>query len=200
MSKMELLEAFDKDGNFIGLFPRSECHKDRNLAHKAVHILVFNSLGELVLQKRSAKKDLYPLMWDTSVGGHLDPKESYFEAAIRECEEELGFKPSKIKKLYSYKMVAENETELVETYFTISDGPFRPCGEEVLEIKAFSVTELFSETFKSLCSPFFIRELEEFKKFLHSREGFYEGDDNWWRGHVWKGLVADFEEREDRVY
>jgi isopentenyldiphosphate isomerase len=192
----ELLEAFDEDGNLIGLFPRRECHRNKALAHKAVHILVFNEEGSMILQKRSAKKDLYPLMWDTSVGGHLEPKETYLEAALRECGEELGITPSPLIRLYNYKMVAENETELVETYFTINNGPFKPCDEEILELRAFTLAELFSEGIEKLVSPFFLRELEEFKEFL-KRRGFYESDDNRWRRDVWQRFVSHLKERKD---
>jgi len=197
VSNKELLEVFDAEGHLVGLFPRNECHKNKELAHRAVHILVFNSKGDILLQKRSAKKDLYPLMWDTSVGGHLSPKESYLDAAARECEEELGFRPRNLVWLYRYTMFAENETELVETFFTIYDGPYTPCGEEVLEVKPFSVEELFKEDVKSLCSPFFLKELEVFKNFLKERGFFHEGDNNWWRRHVWERFIAHIEGRKD---
>lgn len=197
MSSQELLEAYDAEGHFLGLFPRSECHKNKKLAHKAVHILVFNSGGDIILQKRSAKKDLYPLMWDTSVGGHLTPNENYFNAAVRECEEELGFTPGKLIKLYNYTMYADNETELVETFFTLYDGPYMPCNDEVMEVKAFPVEMLFEDEFKTFCSPFFLKEVEEFKNFLEKRGFFYESDDSRWRRDAWKRFITYLENGKD---
>lgn len=196
MSADELLEAFDDCGRFLGLFPRSECHKNNALAHRAVHILVFNDEGDIILQKRSGMKDLYPYMWDTSVGGHLSPKESYLEGAIRECEEELGFTPIKLHWLYKYTMKGESETELVETFLTIFNGPFKPSKEEISEIGSFKVEVLFFEEAKNF-SPFFLRELDEFKNFLR-KGGFYnEGTDNWWRRDVWQRFIAYLEERKN---
>lgn len=192
----EILEAFDESGKFIGLFSRAECHRRRELAHRAVHILVFNSSGSIILQRRSAKKDLYKLMWDTSVGGHLAPGESYLDGAIRECKEELGITPKELIELYSYTMYAENETELVLTYFTIHDGPYHPDSEEVLELKSFSVSELFGKELEKVASPFFLKEREEFEKFL-KRSGFYESDDNRWRRDVWQRFVSFLKERKD---
>src|SRR5262249_22085291 len=61
-----------------------------NLLHRAVHIFVFNSRGELLLQKRSAHKDEYPNCYTSSASGHLAAGESYERAAPRELEEELG--------------------------------------------------------------------------------------------------------------
>lgn len=171
-SKQELLEIFDVHGNYLGLLERSECHKNPNVAHKAVHVLVFNSKFELILQKRSSKKELYPDHWDTSVGGHLAPKETYFEAGIRECEEELGFKPEKLIFLYSYTAKFPHEIELVETYYTIFDGPFNfQNSSEVSEIKAFSLKELFELKDTSDFSPFFLMELKELKNYYEKNGG-----------------------------
>jgi isopentenyldiphosphate isomerase len=41
-----------------------------------VHLHVFNSRGELYLQKRPEWKDIQPGKWDTAVGGHIDLGES----------------------------------------------------------------------------------------------------------------------------
>ena len=80
----EKLEIVDNDGNVIGLAERSELHRNPGLIHRVVHVLVFNNSGELLLQKRSLKKDIAPGKWDTSVGGHVNPGEDVFAAARRE--------------------------------------------------------------------------------------------------------------------
>src|SRR3990172_7021722 len=86
----ETLEVVDKDGNVLGLAKRSEIHGNPSLVHRVVHVLVFNSKGDLLLQKRSMNKDVAPGTWDTSVGGHVNPGEDIPEAARREMKEELG--------------------------------------------------------------------------------------------------------------
>lgn len=134
MIKDEFLETFDLNGNFLGLKKRSECHKNPNIAHKAVHILVFKNENEIFLQKRSSKKDLYPLCWDTSVGGHLSIGEDYITAGIRECKEELGFEPKNLKFLYRYTAHLPSEIELVETYSTFYDGSFLLTVKKLLRL------------------------------------------------------------------
>ncbi len=168
----ELLEIYDAYGNYLGLLERSECHKNPEFAHKAVHVLVFNAKFELILQKRSNKKELFPNHWDTSVGGHLMPGETYTEAAIRECEEELGFKPDNLTFLYSYKATFSNETELVETYYTIFDGPYNfSKSHEVSEVKAFSLKDLFHQKDLSGFSPYFLEELNHLKEYISKNGG-----------------------------
>lgn len=56
----EFLEAVNDRGKVIGIFPRSEIHGNPTLVHRVVHVLVFNSKGELLLQKRSMNKDVAP--------------------------------------------------------------------------------------------------------------------------------------------
>ncbi|MCI0468471.1 MAG: NUDIX domain-containing protein, partial [Nitrospirae bacterium] len=51
--------------------PRRACHGNPRHIHRAAHVLVFNSSGQLLLQKRSQAKDIKPGKWDTSeLKGH----------------------------------------------------------------------------------------------------------------------------------
>ena len=86
----DIVDVFD---NVIGQKPRSEVHA-KGLKHRAVHVLVFNDENEIFMQKRSASKDTWPGAWDASRTGHVDTGETYFEAALRELDEDLGWEPS----------------------------------------------------------------------------------------------------------
>jgi len=85
----EMLDVVDFDDRKIGVASRTEIH-DKNLIHRAVHIILTNGDGRFLLQKRSAIKKQHPNKWDVSVSGHVDSGEIYFDAAIRECQEEMG--------------------------------------------------------------------------------------------------------------
>ena len=78
----EIFDVVDECDRVVGQAPRSVVHA-RKLLHRAVHIFVFNSRRELLLQKRSALKDEYPLCYTSSASGHLSAGESYETAAPR---------------------------------------------------------------------------------------------------------------------
>ncbi|MCP4756004.1 MAG: hypothetical protein GY866_34520 [Proteobacteria bacterium] len=48
----DMLDVVDDQDRIIGRATRSEVHGDPTLTHRVVHVLVFNSRGELFLQKR----------------------------------------------------------------------------------------------------------------------------------------------------
>lgn len=70
----------------------------------ASHLWIINSKNEFLIQKRSPEKRKYPNYWSIH-GGATDAGETSFEAACRECYEEIGIKLdiSEIEFMFSYK-------------------------------------------------------------------------------------------------
>jgi isopentenyldiphosphate isomerase len=87
----EMFDVVDQEDRVLFQSPRSVVHANHWL-HRAVHIFVFNSRGELLIHRRSATKDEAPLKYTSSASGHLSAGEDYAIAAVRELEEELGLK------------------------------------------------------------------------------------------------------------
>ena len=87
----ELFAVVDRQDRLKAAAPRSQVHAN-NLLHRAVHILIFSSAGEVFLQLRSRIKDRNPLAWDSSAAGHVNIAEEYDQTARRELREELGIK------------------------------------------------------------------------------------------------------------
>lgn len=83
----EPVAVFDAAGHARGALPRDEA-KRSGLALGAVNLLLVNARGELLLQRRPEDKENGG-RWDKSVGGHVDPGESFDQAAVREAGEEL---------------------------------------------------------------------------------------------------------------
>ena len=75
-NNQEMFPVVDEQGNITGTATRGECHSGSKLLHPVVHLHIFNTRGELYLQKRPEWKDIQPGKWDTAVGGHIDLGES----------------------------------------------------------------------------------------------------------------------------
>lgn len=125
----EMFPVVDEEGNITGAASRGECHGGSKLLHPVVHLHVFNSKGELYLQKRPEWKDIQPGKWDTAVGGHVDLGESVDMALKREVREELGITDYEPTQLTHYVFESEMEKELVFCFRTQYDGPVAPSDE-----------------------------------------------------------------------
>ena len=91
---MELFDIIDEEGNLTGVVrERGVAHRDGS-RHHTVHMWVVrknNRSGwDILLQKRSEKKESHPGLLDASSAGHIESGASPLEAAVRELSEELG--------------------------------------------------------------------------------------------------------------
>ena len=64
----EIVLIVDKENNESGSALRHEM-RSKGLPHRAAYILVFNSKGEIFVQKRTRSKDIYPGYFDIAAGG-----------------------------------------------------------------------------------------------------------------------------------
>src|SRR5690349_12357388 len=119
----EIFDVVDEHDRVVGQAPRSVVHAQK-LLHRAVHVFVLNSRSELLLQKRSALKDEYPLCYTSSASGHLSAGESYEAAAPRELKEELGL-AGELEWLAKFPAGPQTAQEHTVLYRTTSDVPPR---------------------------------------------------------------------------
>src|SRR5580765_3560579 len=117
----EIFDVVDKHDRVVGQAPRSVVHA-KKLLHRAVHIFVFNSQGELLVQKRSALKDEYPLCYTSSASGHLSAGETYEAAAPRELAEELGL-AGPLEWLAKFPAGPQTSQEHTVLYRATTDAP-----------------------------------------------------------------------------
>ena len=134
----ERFPVVDENDRQIGIASRTEVHEN-NFRHRAVHVLIFNHAGELLLQKRSAWKDRHPLLWDSSAAGHVEANEDYDGAAIRELNEELGF-TTRLTRLGKLPASENTGQEFIMVFQGQYDGPFTFPYDEISAI-AFFPTE-----------------------------------------------------------
>ena len=135
-----MLDIVDDKDNIIGQSSRDEIHKN-NLIHRSVHILVFNSMSDLFLQKRSMAKDENPGLWDTSAAGHVALGEDYHICAIRELEEELGISAN-IREIMRLPAQLKTNWEHVRLYKCITNMPININYQEISEGRYFTVSKI----------------------------------------------------------
>jgi len=138
----EWFDVVDENDRVTGAAPRREVHA-RGLLHRAVHVLVFDGVGRVVLQRRAPTKDLFPNLWDSSASGHVERGEDYDSCAVRELREELGIAPAAAPvRVTRIEACAQTGGEFVWTYQCWHDGPLQPAASEVSEVGWFSPVEV----------------------------------------------------------
>ena len=139
----ELFDLYAADEyRVVGRATRGECHGNPALVHAVARVHVWDRQGRLLLQLRSASKDIQPGKWDTAVGGHLLPGEEAEAAARREMREELGVAPERLVFLHRFQMRTPVETEWVTTFATLHDGPFAPDPAEIDALRFWTRAEI----------------------------------------------------------
>lgn len=158
-SHEEWFPIVDEQGNIIDKALRSVCHDGKSrLLHPVVHLHLFNSAGELFLQKRAMTKDIQPGKWDTSVGGHVSQGETIREALTREVTEELGLKNFKPRFLEQYEWESQQERELVNSFSTTTDEAPAINRDEIEEGRYWSLDEIKRVIGKNVFTPNFEHE------------------------------------------
>lgn len=157
-NQQEIFPVVDSEGRVVGKATRGECHSGSKLLHPVVHLHVFNSQGDIYLQRRPDWKDIQPGKWDTAVGGHIDYGETPEEALHREVREELGitdFTPEFIDK---YVFESQRERELVYVNRTTYDGFITPSADELAGGRFWSMQEIHEALGHGILTPNFESE------------------------------------------
>lgn len=90
----------DKDDQKIGEREKIDAHLRGDL-HRAFSIFIFNSEGQVLLQKRALGKYHSPGLWANACCGHPRPGEDLIQAAHRRLKEEMGF-DCKLSRISSF--------------------------------------------------------------------------------------------------
>ena len=86
----ELVVLVDEDDRVMGTEGKMAAHIAGKL-HRAVSVFVFNTDGQLLLQRRAASKYHSAGLWSNTCCGHPRPGEEPERAAHRRLQDEMGF-------------------------------------------------------------------------------------------------------------
>ena len=124
----DLVDVLSSTGLITGeILSRKEVHR-LGKYHRAIHLYLFNSKNEILLQKRASTVDQDPGVFTISVLGHVDAGEFSSATVKREVEEELGIDASQLKfdflfSFFQEAFVSETyiERQFSDVYVTYAD-------------------------------------------------------------------------------
>src|SRR5438105_15506418 len=96
---MEHVILVDKDDNAIGTMEKMEAHR-KGVLHRAFSVVIYNSKGEMLLQKRALTKYHSAGLWTNACCSHPLPDELMEQATHRKLKQEMGID---LKTDYAYK-------------------------------------------------------------------------------------------------
>ncbi len=126
----EWIDLINEDNHVIGRAPRAQV-RAKNLLHRGVGIICYNSQGDVYVHRRTDTKDVFPGMYDMFVGGVVASKESYSAAATREICEELGIEGPEPAFLFRHLYRGPLNYSWVQVYSVTWDGPITHQPEEI---------------------------------------------------------------------
>jgi isopentenyldiphosphate isomerase len=159
MNKDPIWEYVDDDDNVVGCLPRSEVRAQKK-NYRLVEVFVFNKDGQLLVQKRSETMKRFPGYYGGSAGGHVDPGETYEEAAIREMKEEIGIDEQLIfvkKDQINY----EGVTKFITLFKCVSDKELKLDSSEVKSAMFMNIDQIKNMIKTEKFLPVFIRFFNE---------------------------------------
>jgi isopentenyl-diphosphate delta-isomerase len=142
---MEEVILVDNDDEQTGTEEKMKAHQDAKL-HRAFSVFIFNSNGEMMIQKRASGKYHCPGLWTNTCCSHPRPGESTEDAAHRRLKEEMGF-DCDLKEIFSftYRKGFDNgltEHEFDHVFLGECDKEPTPDPEEVDEWKWVKISKL----------------------------------------------------------
>lgn len=122
----------DRKDGILGYAPRSVCHTGKGKRHRAFVIALYNSKGQILLQRR--KHALFTNLWDLTGASHplrlRGRNESYAEAAARCLKVEFGLRGIPLRKIGAFNYFAQQgkrcENEHCALMVGKYDGKVRP--------------------------------------------------------------------------
>ena len=177
-SESEDLILVDVDDNEIGCRSKAECHDGDGILHRAFSLFLFNDSGELLLQRRSKGKRLWPGFWSNSCCSHPRCGESMQVATDRRLADELNI-GTELEFVYRFRYQAKyeeagSENELCHVYLGWASNDIRANESEIESVRFITARELDAE---------FEQRPEQYTP---------------WLKQEWRALNTDFRERLSR--
>jgi 8-oxo-dGTP pyrophosphatase MutT (NUDIX family) len=148
----EIVAIVDDQNRVVGSAPRRDMRQNR-LPHRSTYILVFNSHGDLCVQKRTATKDVFPGYYDIAAGGVVLAGETYEAGARRELAEEVGIRDVPLAHHFVFHY-ADDDTRVWGSVFScVYDGELVLQEEEVESAAFMPMADILSHAEQAPYTP-----------------------------------------------
>jgi isopentenyldiphosphate isomerase len=135
-----LIDRVNDANEPVGTVPRADVFR-LQANFRTVHVLVFNSAGEVLLQRLSATRQRHPLAWGSSVAGYLHAGEGYATAARRRLKEELDL-TTQIHEVGVTAMPDEGVTKFVGVFTTMSESAWNADPDHIDAIRFWPLDDV----------------------------------------------------------
>lgn len=166
MVKLVLVNKKDEE---LGVEEKLKCHQGKGILHRAFTVFIFNKKGELLIQKRSKNKFLWPLCWEASCSSHPEKGETYLQAGKKCLKKELRISCQLrfLTKFYyhvPYKNIGSEHELCALLIGKYNNGKIKPNPKEVTELKWINPKELAKKIKKekSKYAPWLIIALKKY--------------------------------------
>ncbi|PWR74733.1 isopentenyl-diphosphate Delta-isomerase [Methanospirillum lacunae] len=142
----EMLILVDRHDTEIGYAEKMQIHREGKI-HRAFSIIIYNSQGEMLLQKRASSKYHSGGLWTNACCGHPRAGEDLLSSAHRRLNEEMGFECI-LKPLFNFLYVAHLDNQMIEHEFDHVliggyDGCIHPDPNEAEDYQWISVPRIY---------------------------------------------------------
>ncbi len=141
----EMVVLVSENDEVLGQMEKMAAHEN-GILHRAFSVFLFNDNGEMLLQKRAARKYHSPGQWTNAVCSHPRIQETFLEGAKRRMMEEMGIEAEIEEKFhFIYKAEVGNgllEYELDRVFVGTYNGSFRLNPDEVEAVRYISMDDL----------------------------------------------------------
>ncbi len=160
----------DENDFEIGFKEKFACHIGFGILHRAFSVFIFNSKGELLIQKRADEKMLWNGFWSNSCCSHPRRDEDIKDAAARRIVEELGIACS-LRYIYKFNYAANfesvgSEREVCSVFIGRCDDEVVVDSDEISDFRWIKIPDLLQDIFlnSEKYTPWFKLEVEELQK------------------------------------
>ena len=134
-----IIDSVDQADTTVGTIPRAEVFQ-KHVNFRVSHVLIFNSLGELLLQRLALSRNRNPGAWGSSVASYLFSSENYVQAAQRRVGEELGISDFQLVPLGKTEMVDDGCLKFISVFQSFHEGPFPYDPEHIDQVEFATIS------------------------------------------------------------